>query len=190
MENMLQFITAIAAVFMGSASPHIIRQCPCSTASLEFGVVWSSKCWSSKPPPKPDDSNTCEPTPPSCTGQWCTSCDEVGCIDIDGPGITASLCDGEFSWCTDDGECGEYDGRLPAEFGYPGGTEFPGCTILHKDLGGGEGLCDISCDNGFAAKCGYNSQEWGCFLGANPEARPLAEWVGGANGVAGNPCGW
>lgn len=57
------------------------------------------------PEPVPDDSNTCVPTPPSCTGQWCTSCTDGLCLDIDGPGASASLCDGELSWCSDD-DCG------------------------------------------------------------------------------------
>lgn len=57
------------------------------------------------PEPAPDDSNTCVPTPPSCTGQWCTSCTDGLCLDIDGPGASTSLCDGELSWCSDD-DCG------------------------------------------------------------------------------------
>lgn len=57
------------------------------------------------PEPTPDDSNTCIPTPPSCTGQWCTSCTDGYCLDVDGPGASASICDGELSWCTE-ADCG------------------------------------------------------------------------------------
>lgn len=56
-------------------------------------------------PPPPDDSNTCVPTPPTCTGQWCTSCTDGYCLDIDGPGASASLCGGDLSWCTE-ADCG------------------------------------------------------------------------------------
>ncbi len=140
--------------------------CPCAFTSKP----WSTACCKEEkaPPPAPkppDDSNTCEPA--SCTGQWCTSCDEMGCIDIDGPGISASLCDGEFSWCTDE-ECHTIDVELvdglssmtPAEItevlssGDPAeGPPPPSGSVLNKG---------IRCPTGYKPYWSAGTDSWRC----------------------------
>lgn len=95
------------------------------------------------PPPKPappDDSNTCTPSPPTCAGQWCTSCDEQHCMDFDGPGISASLCDGELSWCDDDGDCGSSRVELLEDFAVFQPTTKSSCHVVH-----GHGGCTLTC---------------------------------------------
>ena len=67
-----------------------------------------------KAPPKPE--YPADPCVPGCdaTGMWCTQCDDDtgrGCVEISGPGVGAVLCDGDLSWCYEDGECGEVEGH-------------------------------------------------------------------------------
>lgn len=54
-----------------------------------------------------------DPCTPYCdqSGQWCVSCASAECMDIDGPGMSLSLCGDTLSWCTDDGDCGESSGH-------------------------------------------------------------------------------
>lgn len=170
-------ISAIAAVLavssLASADPPKPKTCH-KYSETGITVVPCPKKDKAPPtrPAPPDDSNTCVPSPPTCTGQWCTSCDEAHCMDFDGPGISISLCDGEWSWCTE-GDCGA--------------GEFPGCTIDHKpDEAGGSGRCDIHCDNGFSAGCSYGRNRWRC---DTPEAYGLGPSYGGPI-EHGNPCTW
>lgn len=94
------------------------------------------------PPPKPmppDDSNTCTPSPPTCTGQWCTSCTDGYCLDIDGPGASASLCGGTLSWC-DDASCGESTTAMLEDFAVFHSTTESTCHVVH-----GYGGCMLTC---------------------------------------------
>ncbi len=134
------------------------KQCPCPAKGSS--LTWSAKCCKAdKAPPQPpqappDDSNTCESTPASCTGQWCTACDEMGCVDIDGPGISASLCDGELSWCTP-WECGSVVARLSDDFALVDDidpTAGEQCEVT--DGVPGDGRCFVKCP-GSTLSCDY-----------------------------------
>lgn len=63
-------------------------------------------------PPEPECVPYCD-----ASGHWCVSCAVGGCRDIDGPGMSLSLCGNDLSWCTDLGECGEVSDPLETTFG-------------------------------------------------------------------------
>jgi len=128
------FLSQIA--YAGPAEPH-------PHPKVCFDKYGPKPCKKNKaPPPKPvppDDTNTCTPSPPTCTGQWCTSCDEQHCMDFDGPGISASLCDGELSWCGDD-ECGSSGVEHLEDLAVLQATDGSSCRVVH-----GPGGCTLTC---------------------------------------------
>ncbi len=154
-DIMRKIILILASLLLAPSTTHagkLPKLCPCASTN----IPWSAKCCKQDkaPPPAPkppDDTNTCEPSPASCTGQWCTSCDEMGCIDIDGPGISASLCDGEVSWCTP-WECGSVVARLVDDFALLDPTAGEQCEVT--DGTSGDGRCFIKCP-GSTISCDY-----------------------------------
>jgi hypothetical protein len=183
----------ILAGLLASTTVHagvLQKQCACPVG--EFGnLKFSAKCCKQDkaPPPAPkppDDTNTCEPSPASCTGQWCTSCDEAGCLDIDGPDISMSLCDNTLSWCTLDGECGESSGwshkadprmvgELAALLVHVAGW-WPTCGWERTDDANAHS-CRYSCDGFTAAFCTTHGDTTSCSVGVSP----FTHYPGGAS---------